>query len=283
MNGTSAPGEIARHVYLSSTVPLADGSGTFSPVTSVLFTGTTDAVLIDAQHMSDDVEALGDMIENTGKRLTSIFVTHAHGDHYFGIDMLLRRFPGARALATERVVAEITRTHLESVKRWRHLFTDRVAPCNVAPQPLQGDLPLEDSMIRVIEVDQSDISPSTVLYEPRTATVVPADLLYNRIHVMLGLSNPDGWKKWLRNIDMVEQLQPRSIICGHKQPEASDNEPGRIIDETRRYIRSFAEEVGRAPNAAALVQAMTDRFPDFGNPWTLHFSARAAMAGAQAG
>ncbi|MGB6532478.1 MAG: MBL fold metallo-hydrolase [Candidatus Nitrosopolaris sp.] len=39
-----------------------------------------------------------------GKNLTTIYVTHGHGDHFFGIGALLDRFPNARAVATPGVV-----------------------------------------------------------------------------------------------------------------------------------------------------------------------------------
>jgi glyoxylase-like metal-dependent hydrolase (beta-lactamase superfamily II) len=63
-----------------------DGArGTFSPTTSTLIAGQREAVLIDAQFMSSDVTALGGMIEESGKELTAIYVTHGHADHHFGL------------------------------------------------------------------------------------------------------------------------------------------------------------------------------------------------------
>jgi glyoxylase-like metal-dependent hydrolase (beta-lactamase superfamily II) len=40
----------------------------------------------------------------SGKNLTTIYVTHGHGDHFFGIGAVLDRFPKARAIATPDVV-----------------------------------------------------------------------------------------------------------------------------------------------------------------------------------
>jgi Metallo-beta-lactamase superfamily len=40
----------------------------------------------------------------SGKNLTTIYATHGHGDHFFGIGALLDRFPNARAVATSDVV-----------------------------------------------------------------------------------------------------------------------------------------------------------------------------------
>src|SRR2546427_13047581 len=63
-------------VYTSPMHEFDGGRGTFSPTTSTLIVGQREAVLIDAQFMASDVAALGDMIEDSGKELTAIYITH---------------------------------------------------------------------------------------------------------------------------------------------------------------------------------------------------------------
>jgi glyoxylase-like metal-dependent hydrolase (beta-lactamase superfamily II) len=60
-------------------------TGAFPPTTATLVSGATEAVLIDALYLKDDVRDLGDLIERTGKSLTTIYITHAHSDHYAGL------------------------------------------------------------------------------------------------------------------------------------------------------------------------------------------------------
>jgi glyoxylase-like metal-dependent hydrolase (beta-lactamase superfamily II) len=45
-----------------------------------------------------------DWVVASGKNLTAIYVTHGHGDHFFSLAALLKRFPHARAVATPEVV-----------------------------------------------------------------------------------------------------------------------------------------------------------------------------------
>jgi glyoxylase-like metal-dependent hydrolase (beta-lactamase superfamily II) len=100
-------------VFTSPTRVIAgDPTRTFSPTTSTLIFGATDAVLVDALLIREDVDALGDMIASTGKTLKTIFITHGHGDHFFGSDRLIARFPGARAVTTPGIVAYIN-SHTE--------------------------------------------------------------------------------------------------------------------------------------------------------------------------
>jgi glyoxylase-like metal-dependent hydrolase (beta-lactamase superfamily II) len=48
-----------------------------------------------------------DWVVASGKNLTIIYITHGHGDHFFGLKLLLDRFPNAKAIATAGVVAAI--------------------------------------------------------------------------------------------------------------------------------------------------------------------------------
>ena len=263
-------------VYTSPMHELDGGRGTFSPTTSTLIVGESEAVLVDAQYMASDVTALGDLIEKSGTQLTAIYITHGHADHHFGLGSLLERFPGARALATLGVIDYITANSETEAGLWKIMFGDRFVRPTVVPEPVNGDtIELEDAELRIIEVGQGDIRPSTVVHIPAIGTVVPGDVIYNRIHVMMGLSTPDQWQEWLASIDAVEALSPRSIIAGHKEPAASDEDVRGMVDGTRAYIRDFAAAAPEAKDAEQLIAAMLEKHPDRGNPWTLQYSANA--------
>ena len=99
-------------------------------------------------------------------------------------------------------------------------------------------------------------------------------MVYHQIHAMLGLSGPSGWQRWIQSVDAIEKLSPQMIVCGHRKPESSDWEVVRMLDETRSYISDFAQGAQSLGSPEELVGLMKSKYPDFGNPWTLHFLAR---------
>jgi glyoxylase-like metal-dependent hydrolase (beta-lactamase superfamily II) len=75
--------------------------------TATLVYGERDAVLVDTFLSEQHSKELVDWVVASGKNLTIIYVTHGHGDHFFGLKLLLNRFPNAKAIATAGVVAAI--------------------------------------------------------------------------------------------------------------------------------------------------------------------------------
>ncbi|MFG2730531.1 MBL fold metallo-hydrolase [Streptomyces canus] len=254
-------------------------SGTFSPTTATLVSGATEVVLIDALYLKDDVQDLGDLIERTGKKLTTIYITHDHADHYLGFGPLLERFPEAKCVALPHVIECMKESMQTQIEQWGLLFGDACVMAGPIPDPLEGNtLYVDGSPLHIIEVKQADIHPTTIVHIPEIDVVVAGDSIYNEIHPMLGLSTPEEWQDWLETVDVVERLRPRMIVSGHRRPDGDDHVVDTMIAQTRAYIQDFAAAYEVVKDAEELVATMTAKYPHHGNLWTLEFSAMSAIA-----
>jgi glyoxylase-like metal-dependent hydrolase (beta-lactamase superfamily II) len=260
-------------VYTSPLRELPNG-GFFSPTTSTLFTGPTEAVLVDTQFMADDVAEVIRRIEASGSALTTIYITHAHADHYFGLDLLLERFPQARAVALPSVAAAIRATHEESRKQFREFFGGAALDDTAVPEALGGDTILIDGEeLKAIEVGQADISPSAILWAPSIAAVVAGDAIYNGVNPFLAISGPREWLKWIESVEKIVALNPRIVVAGHKRPEAPDDDPTLTTEQTHTYIKTFIDELEASDDSRDLVARMQRHYPDHLNPSALVLSA----------
>ena len=121
MGSPSSAADLRADVFIGPYLHFEHGGGTFSATTSTLVSGKSDAVLIDAQHISTDVDALGDMIERTSRRLTTIYVTHGHADHWYGAGDL-GEIPGS----TGRGDSPGPGVHTPSGRESRHKFAGAI-------------------------------------------------------------------------------------------------------------------------------------------------------------
>ncbi len=65
--------------------PFGEALG-FDPATSTLIFGEHDAVLVDAMTTVAEAEALADWIALHNRNLETIYITHAHFDHFYGFE-----------------------------------------------------------------------------------------------------------------------------------------------------------------------------------------------------
>lgn len=272
-----APASIELEVVVSPMVDVTVG-GQFSPTTATILSGPTEAVLVDTLLLADDVERLGDRIEATGKKLTTIYITHAHFDHYFGLEALLERFPDARAVALPSVVEAARATHEPTRQLAQQWFAGKALDCTVLPDALDGEtIVLDGHELHAIEVGQGDIAHSTILHVPSIDAVVAGDVVYNGVHQMLANSGPEDWPRWIESVDKIAALEPKVVVAGHKRPELPDDDLAAIVDGTRDYIQAFIEELAGAADTRTLVGRMQERFPDHINPTALIVSATTAI------
>ena len=279
-----APADLAIEVYTTPGRPFAstaapEGPGdlpTWSPSSATLIYGDRDAILVDTLITYDQVDALADWIDTKGRRLSRIYITHGHGDHWLGLARLIDRFPGATGLATAEVLAQAADPAMAGY--WEALFPGEipVAGEKVLPQLLTADaLDLEGNELRVLRIGQADTAHSTVLHVPSLAAVVTGDLAYNQVHMMTAETGEPERAQWIANLDAVAALEPAVVVAGHKQVN-NGNDP-KIIAESRQYLRDFTRIAAEETTTASIVAQMTDRYPDWENLRTLWHSARTAI------
>jgi glyoxylase-like metal-dependent hydrolase (beta-lactamase superfamily II) len=164
---------------------------------------------------------LADAIVESGKTLKAIYITHAHGDHFFGVKVLQDRFPSVKALATSEVVAkmklQITPEKLNG--RWRKLFPNQISDVISIADPLEGnEIDLEGSKLVVVRVGHTDTDDTTCLLVPSIGLVAAGDAVYNGVHPFLNESNRQTRLQWLAALDRIDALKPSAVVAGHKIP-----------------------------------------------------------------
>jgi glyoxylase-like metal-dependent hydrolase (beta-lactamase superfamily II) len=261
----------------SSTQGLPPGKEDLAWVTNTvtLIYGERDAILVDTFLSVQHSKELVDWVAESGKNLTTIYITHAHGDHFLGLKSLLDRFPNARAFATASAVGamqnQIKPEFINSF--WEPRFPGQVPSQLAVPEVLEGEsLSLEGEELKVVELGHTDTLHTTALHVPSIGLVISGDAVYNNTHPYLAECDEKARAEWLCALDKIEALHPNAVVAGHGvlNPDSSP----RHIEETRGYLNDFNASLASTSTALDLYEKMLTLHPNRVNPGSLWATAK---------
>src|SRR5262245_27833899 len=257
-------------------------SATWPATNSTLIAGDGEAMLVDALLTTNEGERLAAWIQDSGKQLQTIFLTHGHADHFFGAGPIMAVFPAARLVASEQQVIDEARQHTtpEVLTSWNSWFAGQFPDHQVVPSLAPSkEYDLEGHTIYFQTIGGADGALATIVHVPELAVVCSGDIVYNNIHMWLWKSTPESRAAWLASLDAVAALEPATIITGHKDPGAPDDDAARVLDQSRRYIDDFESALAKRSTAPELIDAMVAKYPDHGNRYTLFAAAFSQFPG----
>jgi glyoxylase-like metal-dependent hydrolase (beta-lactamase superfamily II) len=248
------PDKLATKVFFS------DESG--FAVASVILVGKTDAALIDAQwNLSNGHRVAAEILE-TGRDLKTIYVTHAHPDHYFGLGPIVEAFPRANVIALDEVARTINKQMFGKVDYWRNI----IGPTNVPTKAVeiesmtQNSFELEGERIEIIPKVMGDLRYNTVVWVPSIKTLYGSDVLFNQAHPFTCEISAEERQQWIKDIERLEKMGAEIVIPGHQKPGMPFDNSSFAF--TKEYLKATEEELARTKDTAGFFYAMAMRYPD---------------------
>src|SRR5258705_4901378 len=136
----------------------------FQAMASTLIYGKRDAVLVDAFMTVKQSSALADWVAAKNRNLTTIYITHGHGDHWFGVGTLLERFPNASVVATPDTI-KVMRQNMSPEfldKVWKAAFPGQIPDKLAIAEELKGNvIDLEGQELVAVELGHTDTDQAT--------------------------------------------------------------------------------------------------------------------------
>ncbi|MFI3310088.1 MBL fold metallo-hydrolase [Ewingella allii] len=247
------------------------GQNSIFAVSSEIFSGEKDAVLIDAQFQRNDAQKLVEMIKASGKNLTTIYISQADPDFYFGLDTLHAAFPKAKIVATQATIDEINATKDGKVAFWGPQLKDNAPKTVIVPEPLKGNsFELEGKKFEI----KGQTPARTFVWIPALKAVAGGVIVDgNTQHLWVAdTQTPESRQAWIATLDQITALQPTTVVPGHSLPGAAQTL--KSVEFTKQYLQTLEKELPKAKNAEGLVKAMKGHYPALKGDESLEMSAK---------
>ena len=231
--------------------------------TSVLVTGDSEALVVDAAFTRADGHRIVAAVLDSGKRLTTVVITAGDPDFYFGAEVIADAFPEALFLAPADVIEHIHHSYEGKLKAWAHLgpnLPTRLVDISPLTEPT---LTVDGTSLEVRRGTDLMGDRAWYLFEPVSRSLIGGVLLFEGLHVWTADSaTPELRTEWIRVLGDLEALQPTYVVAGHRTAGAPTDLTA--ITHTRDDLELFEKTVAAATDAAEAEASLLAAYPDAG-------------------
>ncbi|HEY8906720.1 MAG TPA: MBL fold metallo-hydrolase [Rhodoferax sp.] len=235
------------------------GAASFN-VNSTLVYGEKDAMVIDAGFTRADALRIAANVLDSGKQLTTIYVSQADPDYYFGVETLKEIFPQADVVTSPAVLEKLTAKLAGKVAFWGPKMGANAPRKPVVPRALEGNtLTLEGQTIE-IRGTQGPLAHRPYAWIPSIKAVVGNIGVFGNMHVWTAdTQTPALRAAWVAQLDEMAALNPELVIPGHMT--AGTPLDASAIHFTKDYLLAFEKNLTSNKTSAGLIEAMKLSYP----------------------
>lgn len=242
-------------------------------VNSVLVTGAKEAILLDAGFTRADALRVAAAVLDSGKKLSTIYVSAADPDYYFGLEVLRQEFPEAKIVTTAPTLKKIEASLPTKLQVWGPRLGANAPRKPVLPELMTGNtLQLEGRSLEVRGLDDS-LAHRSYVWIPSIKAVVGGVNVFGGLHAWTADTQTVAERAaWVAKLDAIAALQPAIVVPGHMLPGTAQD--ASMVSYTRAYLQRFEAELPKAANAAALIATLQAAYPQAGLGIALDIGAK---------
>lgn len=250
----------SAHAAQPLQVKVYNADGNSFNVNSTLVYGEKDAMVIDAGFTRADALRIAANVLDSGKQLTTIYVSQADPDYYFGVETLKEIFPQADVVTTPAVLEKLMPKLAGKVAFWGPKMGANAPRKPVVPRALSGNtLTLEGQTIE-IRGTQGVLAHRPYTWIPSIKAIVGNIGVFGQMHVWTADTQTAAERAaWVAQLDEMAALKPELVVPSHMQSGTKIDISN--ITFTKDYLQTFEKKLATSSNSAELINAMKQAYP----------------------
>lgn len=243
------------------------------PVSSTLISGEKHAILVDAQFGVNDGAKLVEMVKQSGKELTAIYISAGDPDYYFGLQPLVEAFPNVPVLASESVVKHIEMTKDAKIGYWGSILAEKAPTKVIVPKvDNRTEFVLDGEKIEIKQLNH----PQAYLWLPAQKTILGGVAVMSDMHVWTADSQTKQARmEWVETLDRMADLKPKQVIPGHYGHEIPQGL--QAVTFTKEYLVKFEQALDSSTHSSQVIEKMRAIYPTLPDDGSLQLSAEVNM------
>jgi glyoxylase-like metal-dependent hydrolase (beta-lactamase superfamily II) len=242
-------------------------------VNAVLVAGQNEAVLLDTGFTRADALRIAAMVLDSKKTLTTIYISQADPDFYFGIEVLKQFFPQARVLATAPTLKKIQATLANKLQVWGPRMGANAPKDVPLPEVLSGNtLTLEGQALEIRGLDDA-LPHRSYVWIPSIRAIAGGVNVFAGLHLWTADTQSAAERAaWAGKLSKMAALNPAMVVPGHSLP--GQKQDASQIAYSQAYLARFESDLGKAADSTALITAMKKAYPEAGLGIALDIGAK---------
>lgn len=255
------------------TVQVYNADGASFHVNAVLVAGQRDAVLLDTGFTRADALRIAAMVLDSKKTLKTVYISQADPDYYFGIEVIKQYFPDAQVVTTAPTLKKIEATLSNKLQVWGPRMGAN-APKNVPlPEVLAGNtITLEGQTLEIRGLNDR-LPHRSFVWIPSIKTIAGGVNVYAGLHLWTAdAQSVQERADWATKLGTMAALQPAVVVPGHSLPGQPHD--ASQLAWSQAYLARYEQELPKAANSGALIEAMKKAYPEAGLGIALDIGAK---------
>src|ERR1700692_3628040 len=259
-------GPFKIHSYLSP----ADGFH----VNTQMIEGPTAVVIFDGQLLLPYAGEVASYARTLGTPVDRIILSHAHTDHWSGLQVLTDRFPDARVFALDGVADQLRARGQARLDSFRPIYGDRIAtkvtiPTEIIAEGVQRIDGITYDFRRFVDAE-SDLQLAALL--PEQKVLMAFDLVFSpNEHAFTVVDHFDHWMIILESLKALQGYDMNTVGTDRPVHRAA-------VDSTITNVRCAKEIHAASADAKTYSESLKAAFPDRQQAGWVDFSARLLYA-----